>query len=281
MTQTGPVVIFGGKGYLANHFYRYFSQISADVVLADTDVTQLKDVRKKLDEVKPSVVINAAGKTHGWGKTNIAGCEVSGEAIRQTWFVNTLAADIVAWACAERGIYLIHISTGSVFQGNNEGKGFSETSKPTPTSWYARTKVQGDGLVEARRAGAILRIQMPISADQHPRNLITKLAGATRVMDLRNSVTVVSSLLSVVEQVIHDRPVGIFNVVNPGAVSHPEIVGWYCDIVDPTHRSAFEVVEGTAESCVLSTQKLESIGIRLPCAEIAIKECLQRYPETI
>lgn len=278
MSQRGPVLIFGGEGYLARHFCRYFSEISGGAVLAKTDVTQLKDVEKMMDLVKPAVVINAAGKTHGWGKANISGCEVNGEAKRQTWLVNTLAAAIVADACVKYGAYLVHISTGSIFQGDNEGKGFSETSVPTPTSWYAQTKVQGDGLVEERGVGAILRIQMPVSADEHPRNLITKLAGFKGVMDLKNSITVVPDLLSVVEQMFEKRPKGIFNVVNPCPTSHAEIVDWYCDLVDPEHRDEYSVVEGTVERCVLVTDKLESIGIQLPCAEWAIKECLRRYP---
>jgi 3,5-epimerase/4-reductase len=278
MTEKGPVLIFGGKGYLASHFYRHFSGIDGGVVLAETDVTQLHKVNAILNAFKPRAVINAAAKTHGWGKANIAGCEVSPWAKQQTRRVNTNGAGIVAYMCAEHGAYLVHISTGSIFQGDNGGKGFLETSLPAPTSHYASTKLQGDGLVAARRVGAILRIQMPVSADEHPRNLITKLAGAKQVMDLRNSITSVPSLLSVIERMLEKRAIGIFNVVNPGPVSHPEIVDWYCDIVDSAHRGQYEVIAGTAESCVLSTEKLERIGIHLPCAEQAIKDCLRSYP---
>jgi dTDP-4-dehydrorhamnose reductase len=62
------IVIFGGKGFIGTHLKAVYPQAH----LPSTDVADAVAVGAILDELKPDIVINAAGKT---GRPNVDWCE--------------------------------------------------------------------------------------------------------------------------------------------------------------------------------------------------------------
>ncbi len=293
MDDRTRILIFGasahGIGWLTERYARYFNRqpqrFAASISTAD--VTNGSMVATVLDAVRPDVVINTAGKTHGWGYPNIDGCQASQEAKDRTYQVNTIGAGIIGRQCLSRGIYLVHLGSGCIFDGSTEG-GFKETDTPNPVSWYAWTKVQADEILSQLGNTLILRIRMPISGEVHPRNLITKLAGGTHIINVLNSVTVVDELLQVTEQLMLLRGVGIYHVTNPVPVRHEQIMDWYCEIVDPDHRERYQMVGlheyktlARRSNCVLSTEKLQKVGIHMSDAPDAIRQCLAEYRENL
>lgn len=282
--MSDKVLIFGAKGWLAAKFAAFLPNAE----LTNVNIANYEEVSRVLDKVRPVVVINAAGKT---GRPNIDWCErpENRAATRQS---NVFGPMTLANTCGKRGIYLVHLSSGCIFNGQSPGPdGWTETDTPNPVSFYSETKVLGEFHIMNRPCRSlIVRLRMPVDDQPNPRNLITKLAGYSRVIDVVNSVTVVNDFLVATAHLIERRETGIFNVVNPHPVGHREILDWYRQLVDPSHT--YELIplekmyaDGLAvagrSNCVLNGSKLARTGVMLAYAPAAIKNCLREYARAL
>lgn len=81
----------------------------------------------------------------------------------------------------------------------------------------------------------VLRVRMPISDDLSPRNFITKIIKYDKVVNIPNSMTVLTDLLPVSLVMAERKLTGVYNFCNPGSISHNEILDLYREIVDPTY----------------------------------------------
>ncbi|MBP7062442.1 sugar nucleotide-binding protein [Patescibacteria group bacterium] len=175
----------------------------------EVDIVDYNVVYAYLSQQKPDVIINAAGKT---GTPNIDRCETHKE---ETVLTNVNGAVNVSCAAKLLGIYNAYIGSGCIYQGDNNGKGFTEQDAPNYTgSFYSRTKVRAQELLEPFDV-LQLRIRMPILSKKNPRNLIDKIAKYSHVINEANSVTVVDDMLQAMQVLIEQRVIGIMNVVNP------------------------------------------------------------------
>jgi len=270
----GRILIFGA-GWLGHKFQEY---LGAEVSAAD--ITDGRQVAGALERVKPGTVINAAGKT---GKPNIDWCETHRQ---ETVASNVTGPLVLLKECLPRNIRLVHLSSGCIFNGPApRPEGFSEEDEPRPASFYAWTKARAEEVLREFPV-LILRLRMPIDGIPNPRNLITKLAGYPEIVDVENSLTAVEDLLFAAKRLIAEDAVGIFNVVNPGAVRHPEIMDRYRAMVDPGHAyrviSTEELyrkgmVKTGRSNCILDTRKLARAGVVLRPVSERIEECLKIY----
>jgi dTDP-4-dehydrorhamnose reductase len=227
-------------------------------------------------------VVNAAGKTRSSAIPTIDGCVESFAAQSDTFHSNTVGAGHVATACREAGVKLIHLASGCIYDG--DAHAFTETDPPNPVSWYARTKAMGDQLVQAYCPDAlILRIRMPMSAQPHSRNLVTKLASAKAVIDVTNSVTVVEDLLPWSFNLLAHGVTGVVHAVHPAPVAFRALMAQYTAIVNPAQVTTFipkthyRTADGRS-NCVLRTRALPVV---LPPTDVAITRALQAYALTV
>jgi len=272
-----------GAGYLGKRISDYFNclLVSKDQV----DATDLSQVKKLFDLEKPQIVINAIGKTGGPGAIGVDWCENHKEETTQS---NIVAAINICTEAAIRGIYFIHLGSGCIYEGDNAGKGFSEEDKPNfEGQFYSKTKSEAERILK-HFPGLILRIRMPIDNISNPRNLIDKLKGYPRVIDIQNSMTTIPDMLVTMEQMIKMRIEGVYNFVNPGTISAAEIMKMYQEIVDPNHN--FEIITGQdlekivkarRSNCMLDSTKLSRLGISMPGIRIAVEKCLRDYRSKI
>lgn len=276
-----PTVIFGAKGYLGAQF----AALYPDAILPPVDIADQEGVRRVCEELQPDVIINCAGKT---GTPNVDWCEEHKE---ETLRSNVTGPLVLIDECLKRGTYLVHISSGCIYEGDKGGKGFTEDDAPNfGGSFYSRTKAWADQMLAefpARPDGAggalILRLRMPFDGTTAERNLIMKLRRYARVLDERNSLTYLPDFLEAARVLIEKRKTGIYNVVNPGALSPKEIMEKYKKIVDPSH--AFEpmplqelgtVTRAGRSNCLLSTAKLAREGIKLQPVRMAVEAALRQ-----
>lgn len=272
-------LIFGSRGFMGRRFLTLY----LDATAPSTDIADARGVGAILDAENPDVVINAAGKT---GRPNVDWCE---EHRIETLHGNVTGPIALAEECAKRGIYLVHLSSGCIYEGDNRGRGFSEEDLPNFSgSFYARTKAWSDQILKElaephdKRGGIlILRLRMPFDASADERNLIVKLAKYPRVLDVQNSLTCIPDFLAAAKTLIERRRTGIYNVVNEGTISPFEIMETYRELVDPSHR--FErltlgelpgVVRAGRSNCVLATRKLAEEGLTLRPVQEAVQESL-------
>lgn len=80
-----------------------------------------------------------------------------------------------------------------------------------------------------------LRVRMPISDDLSPRNFVTKIVSYNKVVNVPNSMTVLTDLLPVSLLMAEKNLTGIYNFCNPGAISHNEVLDLYRKHVDPSY----------------------------------------------
>ncbi len=271
-----PEIVIFGNGWLGNKYKAYFGKRA---VISFADISDPAAVAKDLDAYKPACVINTAGKT---GKPNIDWCETHK---LETLNSNVTGPLVLLRACLERDIFMTHLSSGCIFQGNNKGKGFAETDRPDPPSFYSWTKAVSDGLLD-KFPVLIIRLRMPIDSEPNPRNLIAKLVNYPNVIDIENSVTVVSDLLKATDALMQKKKTGIYHVTNPGPVRHSDILELYKKIVDPSHAYALitykqllqkGLVKAGRSNCILNTDKLRKAGVRLPNAKKVLAALLREY----
>ena len=265
------IVLFGGKGYLGQSFLSAYP----DAITPSVDIADQEAVSKVLDDVKPDVVINAAGKT---GRPNIDWCE---DHRMETVRSNVTGPLVLLEECAKRSIYWVHMSSGCIFEGDNGGKGFAEEDEPNfMGSFYSRTKIWSDQILREFPV-LILRLRMPFDNTLHERSLITKLLKYRRVLDVQNSLTYLPDFLRVSQKLIEQRKTGIYHMVNPGPVSPYRIMQWYREMVDPAHEverltvaQLPQVTKAGRSNCVLSIRKVEREGLQLLSGEEAVKAAL-------
>jgi 3,5-epimerase/4-reductase len=88
---------------------------------------------------------------------------------------------------------------------------------------------------------------MPISDDLSPRNFVTKIVKYDRVVNIPNSMTVLTDLLPISLIMAERGLTGIYNFCNPGAISHNEVLDLYKKYVDPDYTYTNFTVEEQAK----------------------------------
>jgi dTDP-4-dehydrorhamnose reductase len=127
-----------------------------------------------------------------------------------------------------------------------------------------------------------LRLRMPFDGTDHPRSLISKVRKYSKVLDVRNSLTYIPDFIAATQALIAKRKTGIYNMVNPGAISPYEMMVRYKNIVDPSHvftrisqDDLLTVTKTGRSNCVLSTATIETEGIGFRPLDEAVEEAMQ------
>lgn len=277
-----------GNGFLGNRFYNYFRYNREDVILSNERIGPIatsKEIKFLIAKYQPEIVINAIGKT---GRPNVDWCQNHKE---ETFFSNVTIPAFIAEVCNDANIRMVHIGSGCIYEGINEQnpeKGFRELDNPNFTgSFYSKTKIYSEQILSRYKNILQLRIRMPIDNRPGDRNLIDKLLKYNKVIDEQNSVTYIQDFLKIATELINRKETGIFNIVNQESIGHKEILLLYKQIVDPEFKmpkfidiNELYTIAGRS-NCILSTKKLEDIGISVRDIREAIKECMYIYKQNM
>jgi len=202
--------------------------------LADSRSENRESVIAEIEKYNPTHVINAAGVT---GRPNVDWCE---DHRAETIRTNVIGCLNIADICAIKNIHHTLYATGCIFEYDDEhvigGKGFLETDKPNfHASYYSHTKAMVEDLLAVYPTTMTLRVRMPISDDLSPRNFVTKIVSYAKVVNVPNSMTVLTDLLPVSLVMAERKLTGIYNFCNPGAISHNECLDLYKKHVDNSY----------------------------------------------
>jgi dTDP-4-dehydrorhamnose reductase len=263
-----------GNGYLGNKFHA----LLPDSVIDSADINDTAAVRLAIEKHRPHAVINCAAKT---GKPNVDWCE---DHKFETLDSNVRGPLNLLKVCQEMGQYWVQIGSGCIYQGDNDGQGWGEEDPANfHGSYYSKAKAWLNDML-ADFDVLQLRLRMPLDSEPGPRNFITKIATYKNVISVPNSITVIDDLISAAQVLMERKATGIYNVANPGAIEHKEILTMYKEIVDPTHTYtpiSLEQLSGITKAgrsnCVLSSRKLEEAGIHLPEIHGRVRELLVAY----
>src|SRR6185295_14207886 len=112
----------------------------------DADIAERGAVVPAIKRERPALVVNAAAYT----KVDQAETEI--EAAERG---NAIGPGVLARACADAGIPLVHVSTDYVFDGTKTGA-YVESDPIAPLGVYGRTKAAGEAAVRAALAEHVI-----------------------------------------------------------------------------------------------------------------------------
>ncbi len=161
------LLVTGGGGQLGRSLVR---RGGAHTVIAlprsKLDIRDPGAIEAALAAHAPDVVINAAGFT---------GVDAAELAPALASEVNARAAGLVACACAERGVPLLHVSTDYVFDGEG-ARPIAEGAIPAPLNAYGRSKAEGEQRVRDAGGTVVRTSWMFAAAGPSFVHTITRLA---------------------------------------------------------------------------------------------------------
>lgn len=255
-------LVWGANGWIGSKVCNLLKEAGDIVIPATSRLQNFSDIVQELRKVKPNYVLHLAGIT---GKPNVDWCESHKS---QTYQINTIGHTNLARACYQEKIHITYYGTGCLYTYDDEhpiGSTFTETDLH---NFFGSTYSISKGIAEDIMAQydniLILRLRMPISDDLAPKNLISKLITYKKVINIPNSMSILSELLPISIDMSKKKVTGIYNFTNPGAISHNEILQLYKKYIQPDFTwENFSLQEQDAilaskrSNCQLDTSKLQ------------------------
>jgi len=291
-------LIYGHRGWIGCQVVELLSKDPSNILcLPETRIDNVEEIKKDLDCFQPDRVISLTGRTHGPGYGTIDYLEQKGK-LTENIRDNLYGPIVLATICRERNIHYTYLGTGCIFTYDEEHPMdfeqmsidqdrtkmlFDETALPNYfDSSYSAVKGFTDRLMHLYDDSCLnIRIRMPITSHDNPRNFISKIIRYQKVISIPNSMTVLDELLPAMLRLSQERVTGTVNLCNPGVISHNEILDLYREYVDPkfTYQnfSAEELLKVTAcgrSNNALSTEKLETLVSRYDLKVSPIKEAV-------
>ncbi len=271
---------------LLNEVYE-FEHISLDNGI---DILDKQAVFNKISGSQSSIVIHMAAKA------NVDGCESDKERDKEilefknseeaedawkeektAWGVNVFGTQNVIEACQKTNKTIVYISTDFVFDGKKSS--YLENSQPDPINWYARTKYEGEKIVENSGLDYIIaRIAYPYRALFERSDFVRGLIGKLQKREKLNMVTdhimvptFIDDIINALDILIRTNQRGIFHVVgsqkiNPydAALRIAEVFDLDQTCVFKTTRREYFAAKAPRPFCLyLKNDKISKLGIEM------------------
>jgi dTDP-4-dehydrorhamnose reductase len=208
------VLIFGSYGLfgtalskrLSEFGHQVFRQGRGDNAEYQYNPNKLEDVLELLMQTLPDVVINLIAAT------NIEACETDPQ---MSYLVNVRIVEVLAMALCGRGIHFVQVSTDQVYGG----PGPHNEDKVNPCNYYGLSKYKGE-LIAAKIGATVLRTNF-VGRSRVPgregfTDWIVKSMREGKLItlfdDILFSALHMSTLCTVIEEVIQKQPNGTFNI---------------------------------------------------------------------
>ena len=276
------ILLFGATGLIGSHFKTALEKKGYEVYGPRIEIRNFEEVQKIFKETQPDMAINATGKT---GSPNVDWCETHG---METFTVNVGGSLNIAAVAHKMNINVAQVSSGCVYNGDNNGKGFTEEDEPNYFgSLYSRSRIQSEKLLKEFPNVLQLRIRIPLLGRSHPKNLIDKLLKYLKMINIKNSCTVIEDFIPAAIQLMEMKQTGVFNMTNVGAMDHKSIMTLYKKIVQPDFEINLMPEKEQNElckrrsNCVLNTDKREELGVHMAELEESVEKILENYKKNI
>ena len=142
------ILVTGANGQLGRAIREQYANdtdvqlYNTDVIEAENvhklDITNVEEVVKIIDDIKPYAIINCAAHT------GVDACETD---VDNAYKINAIGPRNLSIAAERVGAKMIHISTDYVFEGNGT-KPYNEFDDPNPQGIYGKTKLEGEKFVK-------------------------------------------------------------------------------------------------------------------------------------
>jgi UDP-glucose 4,6-dehydratase len=285
-------LVWGGGGWIGGQFQDMLKLRGWTVIQATSRADNRTAVLADIAKYNPSHVVCLIGRTHGPGYSTIDYLEQKGKLV-ENMNDNLYGPLVLAGVCKSKGIHMMYMGTGCIFEYDEahlrdiSGAGFTEESKPNFFgSEYSTVKGFTDRIMNEEFADTVLnvRIRMPISSKDGPRNFISKIIAYKNICSIPNSMTVLDDILPCLVSALEKGIKGPLNATNPGVIDHTTILQWYKELQNPDHTwtevsnstLVSSLVKGARSNNYLDTTQLTSLFPELP----TITQSVRRIMET-
>jgi dTDP-4-dehydrorhamnose reductase len=265
-------ILILGKGFIGSRL-----QEELNCGVSDRKLYSYKDAEEEIIKFEPEIMINCIGNV---GR-NVDECEKD---LDKTLIANTFVPILLAEAAIRNNIRLVHISSGCIYHYNySKDRPIDERQEPDFFElFYSRAKIYSEqvlSILSKKYPILIIRIRLPLDNRPHPRNLLTKLIGYKKAIDIPNSVTYIPDFIKALRHLIKINAQGIYNVVNKGGLLYQSLLDVYKKHVPDFEYKVIEYkkLNLVRTNLILSTQKLEKSGFRVRKINEVLEECVKTY----
>ena len=289
------VLIYGSRGWIGQQVVYYLEEQKIEWIDGKVRAEDLTGLENEIVIIKPTHIMSFIGRTHGSYNgvefTTIDYLEQPGK-IKDNVRDNLYSPLTLAILCTKYDIHYTYLGTGCIFEYDlthpfgKEIDGFDEESTPNFFgSGYSVVKGYTDRLMHLFENSVLnLRIRMPITGEQNPRNFITKITTYKKICSIPNSMTVLPELIPILVDMAKNGLTGTINLTNPGLISHNEILELYKQIVDPNFvwenfsvEEQAQILASARSNNYLDTSKLEKLYPDILNIKDAVIKCLENY----
>lgn len=221
--MNAPMLVFGARGQAGRELMALATVRKIPAVglsRAEANIADSYAVRSAIDMHRPGVVVNAAG---------YSAVDRAERDVEAATAANVTGPAVLAAACADAGMPLIHLSTAYVFDGSKKLP-YVETDRVNPLGVHGRTKAEGEAKIrEALKRFIILRTSWLYGI--HGRNFLRttlRLAGEREELRMvadqigcpTATVDLAEAILAVVRK-LAEKPntSGVFHFAGTGSTS--------------------------------------------------------------
>ena len=308
------ILLLGASGYVGQAFgselYRRGYE-SIPLSRRAIDYTNFNLLFDYVRRVRPAFIINAAGYA---GNPDLDDCEL---ARNETLSANAILPQTIARVCLMTNTPWGHVSSGAIYSGAKvivDGRirieknldrpdlrrlfavrpecffGFTEWDEPNfsfrcePHNFYSGTKALAEELIRGLGAVYVWRPGILFDEREESRNLLWQIQQSRKVYDSVDSYThaadFVRACLNLWER---QSPFGIYNIVNPGAVTTRQVAEMFGRIHKPERRFQFwkddeefhrSGTRANRSHCILDESKLQAAGVEIRPVQEALEEAL-------
>ena len=268
------ILVTGAAGMVGSYLLDVYDQdeLYRTDVLSDLergiyalDIRDRKQVLETIEKVQPRLVIHLAAET------NVDRCEQDRDHAYRTNFFGT---QNIAQACERFGIELLYVSTAGVFDGNKP-EPYIEFDSPAPVSVYARTKWEGEKIVQCLHPHHyIVRAGWIFGGNSKDHKFVGKIAELCRsrdeiqvVDDKVGNPTYAKDLVRNMKVLTETGLYGLYHVVGEGWCSRFEVAREVASFIGrdvrvrPVSSAAFPLPAPRPRSEAARSYKLDLLGL--------------------
>lgn len=208
------ILVIGSNGMLGSNIIKNFKSQIFGLSSTQLDITNLDEVRVKLEDIKPDIIIHTAAYT------NVEECEVQ---IDKAYKVNAMGTQNLVNYCVDKDILFVYISSTGNYGTLKVKDRYTEFDNAEPTTIHHKSKYEGEKFVQNHlNKYLIIRTGWLYGGDkEHNKNFVYK-----RYLEGQNNSTIYSDdsqvgnptyVIDLVNQIrilIEKNILGVFNCVN-------------------------------------------------------------------